>query len=77
MRSRGVGEFRLVGAHALKPALIPIITVMGLQIAMLLGGSVLTEVDILGVDHGKALALWKFRSAQTRSARYGSIPSTG
>ena len=42
-RSRGVGEFRLVGAHALKPALIPIITVMGLQIAMLLGGSVLTE----------------------------------
>ncbi|GAA4666918.1 ABC transporter permease [Frondihabitans cladoniiphilus] len=42
-RSRGVNEFRLVGAHALKPALIPIITVMGLQIAMLLGGSVLTE----------------------------------
>ena len=29
--------------HAFKPALIPIITVMGLQIAMLLGGSVLTE----------------------------------
>jgi peptide/nickel transport system permease protein len=42
-RSRGVSEFRLVRAHALKPALIPIITVMGLQIAMLLGGSVLTE----------------------------------
>ncbi|WP_423924217.1 ABC transporter permease [Frigoribacterium sp. 2-23] len=42
-RSRGVSEFRLVRKHALKPALIPIITVMGLQIAMLLGGSVLTE----------------------------------
>ena len=42
-RSRGVNEFRLVRTHALKPALIPIITVMGLQIAMLLGGSVLTE----------------------------------
>nr|WP_173795221.1 ABC transporter permease [Frondihabitans sp. 762G35] len=42
-RSRGVSEFRLVRMHALKPALIPIITVMGLQIAMLLGGSVLTE----------------------------------
>jgi peptide/nickel transport system permease protein len=42
-RSRGVGELRLVRKHALKPALIPIITVMGLQIAMLLGGSVLTE----------------------------------
>jgi len=42
-RSRGVRESRLVRSHALKPALIPIITVMGLQIAMLLGGSVLTE----------------------------------
>ena len=42
-RSRGVSELRLVRKHALKPALIPIITVMGLQIAMLLGGSVLTE----------------------------------
>ena len=42
-RSRGVREFRLVTKHAYKPALIPIITVIGLQIAMLLGGAVLTE----------------------------------
>jgi peptide/nickel transport system permease protein len=42
-RSRGVREFRLVTNHALKPALIPIITVIGLQIALLLGGAVLTE----------------------------------
>ena len=42
-RSRGVGEFRLVRKHAYKPALIPIITVIGLQIALLLGGAVLTE----------------------------------
>ncbi|MCW2782837.1 MAG: transporter permease [Marmoricola sp.] len=42
-RSRGVGEFRLVRKHAYRPALIPIITVMGLQIALLLGGAVLTE----------------------------------
>ncbi|WP_210505995.1 ABC transporter permease [Naasia sp. SYSU D00057] len=42
-RSRGVSEFRLVRKHAYKPALIPIITVIGLQIAMLLGGAVLTE----------------------------------
>ena len=42
-RSRGVSEFRLVTKHAYKPALIPIITVMGLQIAVLLGGAVLTE----------------------------------
>lgn len=42
-RSRGVGEARLVRKHAYKPALIPIITVMGLQIALLLSGAVLTE----------------------------------
>lgn len=42
-RSRGVGELRLVRKHAYKPALVPIITVIGLQIALLLGGAVLTE----------------------------------
>ena len=42
-RSRGVSEFRLVRKHAYKPALVPIITVIGLQIALLLGGAVLTE----------------------------------
>lgn len=42
-RSRGVGERRLLRKHAWRPALVPIITVIGLQIAMLLAGAVLTE----------------------------------
>ena len=42
-RSRGVSEYRLVTKHAYKPALIPIVTVMGLQIALTLGGAILTE----------------------------------
>nr|WP_243696677.1 ABC transporter permease [Labedella gwakjiensis] len=42
-RSRGVSELRLVRTHAYRPALIPIITVIGLQVALLLGGAVLTE----------------------------------
>lgn len=42
-RSRGVSERRLLRTHAWRPALVPIITVIGLQIAMLLGGAVLTE----------------------------------
>lgn len=42
-RSRGVRESRLITRHAFRPALIPIITVMGMQIAMLLAGAVLTE----------------------------------
>jgi len=42
-RSRGVSERRLLRKHAYRPALIPIITVIGLQIALLLAGAVLTE----------------------------------
>lgn len=42
-RSRGVSERRLLNKHAWRPALIPIITVMGMQIALLLAGAVLTE----------------------------------
>ena len=42
-RSRGVSELRLVRKHAYKPALVPIITVIGLQVALLLSGAVLTE----------------------------------
>lgn len=44
-RSRGVGEYRLVTTHAYRPALIPIVTLIGLQIAMLLAGAVLTETS--------------------------------
>ena len=42
-RSRGVSERRLLRKHAWRPALVPIITVIGLQIALLLAGAVLTE----------------------------------
>ncbi len=42
-RSRGVDERRLLRKHAWRPALVPIITVIGLQIALLLSGAVLTE----------------------------------
>jgi len=42
-RSRGVTERRLLRAHAWRPRAGAIITVIGLQIAMLLGGAVLTE----------------------------------
>jgi peptide/nickel transport system permease protein len=43
-RARGIPEARIVVAHALKNAMIPVITVLGLTFASLLGGAVLTEV---------------------------------
>ncbi len=57
-RSRGVSEFRLVRKHAYKPALIPIITVIGLQIALLLGGAVLTETTFEWKGLGFQLAAY-------------------
>jgi peptide/nickel transport system permease protein len=57
-RSRGVNEFRLVRKHAYKPALIPIITVIGLQIALMLGGAVLTETTFEWQGLGFQLAAY-------------------
>ncbi|WP_022665604.1 nickel ABC transporter permease [Desulfospira joergensenii] len=42
-RSKGLMEKVIIVKHALKNALIPIITVVGLQFGLLLGGAVLTE----------------------------------
>ena len=42
-RAKGLGEQVVILRHALKNAFIPVITVIGLQLGMLLSGSVLTE----------------------------------
>jgi len=42
-RARGVPERQVVFRHAFKNALVPVITIMGLQFALLLSGAVLTE----------------------------------
>jgi peptide/nickel transport system permease protein len=43
-RARGISEKNVLINHALKNALIPVITVLGLTFASLLGGAILTEV---------------------------------
>ena len=42
-RAKGLSERRVIVGHALRNALVPIITVLGLQTGLLLGGAVLTE----------------------------------
>lgn len=42
-RAKGLGERVVINHHALKNALIPVVTVIGLQLGFLLGGAVLTE----------------------------------
>ncbi|HEY9858036.1 MAG TPA: ABC transporter permease, partial [Candidatus Obscuribacterales bacterium] len=43
-RARGISEGKILWSHALKNALIPVITVLGLTLAAMLGGAILTEV---------------------------------
>jgi dipeptide transport system permease protein len=42
-RAKGLSNFRVIGVHALRNALIPVITTIGLQVGVLLGGAILTE----------------------------------
>lgn len=42
-RSKGLRESVVVGRHALRNSLIPVVTVLGLQVAALLGGAVIVE----------------------------------
>lgn len=42
-RAKGISEGRVIFKHALRNGLIPIVTVIGLQLGSLLGGAVLTE----------------------------------
>ena len=42
-RAKGLSGFRVVGVHALRNALIPVVTVIGLQVGTLMAGAILTE----------------------------------
>ncbi|HNB28225.1 MAG TPA: ABC transporter permease subunit [Alphaproteobacteria bacterium] len=42
-RAKGLGIYRIVAVHALRNALIPVATVIGLQVGTLMGGAILTE----------------------------------
>jgi peptide/nickel transport system permease protein len=41
--AKGLTAWRVVGLHALRNALVPVITIVGLQLGSLLGGAVITE----------------------------------
>ncbi|MDR1790149.1 MAG: ABC transporter permease [Propionibacteriaceae bacterium] len=42
-RARGIHERRVIKKHAFRNALVPVVTVIGLELSMMLGGAVLTE----------------------------------
>jgi peptide/nickel transport system permease protein len=42
-RAKGLSEWRVMRGHVLRNALIPVVTVLGLQLGTLIGGAVITE----------------------------------
>jgi len=42
-KAKGLGPSRVIGLHALRNAMIPVITVIGLQVGVLFAGAILTE----------------------------------
>ena len=67
-RARGIPERRVQNKHAFRNALVPVVTVMGMQIAMLMGGALLTETTFewqgLGYTLGQYLLKRDFIAVQ-------------
>jgi peptide/nickel transport system permease protein len=57
-RARGISETRVVLRHAFRNALVPVVTVVGLQAALLMSGAVLTEATFNWPGIGHALIFY-------------------
>ena len=57
-RARGIPERQVVLRHAFRNALVPVVTIVGLQFALLLSGAVLTETTFTWPGIG--LSLYQF-----------------
>jgi peptide/nickel transport system permease protein len=57
-RARGIDEHSVVYNHAFRNALVPVITIVGLQVALLLSGAILTETTFNWPGIGHTLILY-------------------
>jgi dipeptide transport system permease protein len=61
-RAKGLPPHRVVGLHALRNALIPVVTTIGLQVGTLLAGAILTETIFSWPGIGR----WVYESIESR-----------
>jgi len=54
-RAKGLGETRVVGVHGVRNMLIPVVTVVGLELGTLLGGAVIVETVFAWPGLGRLL----------------------
>ncbi len=62
-RAKGLPERRVIGRHVRRNALVPIVTITGLQLGTLLSGAVLTET----VFSWPGMGTWMVRAADQRN----------
>jgi dipeptide transport system permease protein len=60
-KAKGLSQFRIVALHALRNALVPVVTVIGLQVGVLFTGAILTETIFSWPGVGKWLIEAIFR----------------
>ncbi len=60
-RAKGVPPFQVITVHGLRNALIPVVTVIGLQVGVLLSGAILTETIFAWPGIGKWLVVSIYR----------------
>ncbi len=70
-RARGVTERKVLFRHAFRNALVPVVTIMGLQFALLLGGAILTETTFSWPGLGSGLV--EFISLRDYAAVQGIV----
>ncbi|HED14922.1 MAG TPA: ABC transporter permease subunit [Gammaproteobacteria bacterium] len=61
-RAKGLSPLRVIGLHGLRNALIPVVTVIGLQVGVLFAGAILTETIFAWPGVGK----WLVESVRRR-----------
>jgi len=61
-RAKGLSPLRVVAVHALRNAMIPVLTVIGLQVGLLMAGAILTETIFSWPGVGK----WLIESVRRR-----------
>jgi peptide/nickel transport system permease protein len=61
-KAKGLSRFKVIFKHALRNALIPVVTTIGLQFGVLLGGAILTETIFAWPGVGK----WMFDAVMQR-----------
>jgi peptide/nickel transport system permease protein len=61
-KAKGLSQFKVVFKHALRNALIPVVTTIGLQFGVLLGGAILTETIFAWPGVGK----WMYDAVMQR-----------